>query len=96
VARIYYDIGNLGAMLFNEACCQPPLDFFNTINNSYSSVEPMKAAGLPVFQIPLPTAYGSAPERLPIRTVWFPLSPAWLHREICPIRGISPQTISGT
>jgi hypothetical protein len=60
-AGIYYDIGNLGAMLFNGACCQPPLDFFNTINNSYSSVAAMKAAGLPEFQIPLPTAYGSAP-----------------------------------
>jgi Carboxypeptidase regulatory-like domain/TonB dependent receptor len=60
-AGIYYDLGNLGAMLFNGACCQPPLDFFNTINNSFSSVAAMKAAGLPEFQIPLPTAYGSAP-----------------------------------
>ncbi len=60
-AGIYYDIGNLGALLFNTSCCQPPLDVFTTINNSYSSVAAMKAAGLPEFQIPLPTAYGSAP-----------------------------------
>jgi hypothetical protein len=60
-AGIYYDIGNLGAMLFNGACCQPPLDFFNTINNSFSTVAAMAAAGLPPFQIPLATAYGSAP-----------------------------------
>src|SRR5207237_7000716 len=60
-AGIYYDIGNLGAMLFNGGCCQPPLDFFNTINNPYSSVAAMTAAGLPRFQLPLPIAYGSAP-----------------------------------
>jgi hypothetical protein len=60
-AGIYYDIGNLGAMLFNGGCCQPPLDFFNTINNPFSSVAAMTAAGLPRFQIPLPIAYGSAP-----------------------------------
>src|SRR5438876_215429 len=60
-AGIYYDIANLGALLFNASCCQPPLDVFTTINNSYSSVAAMKAAGLPEFQIPLPTAYGSAP-----------------------------------
>ena len=60
-AGIYYDIGNLGALLFNTSCCQPPLDFFSTINNSYSTVAAMKTAGLPEFQIPLPTAYGSAP-----------------------------------
>ena len=60
-AGIYYDIGNLGAMLFNGGCCQPPLDFFNTINNPYPSVAAMTAAGLPRFQIGLPIAYGSAP-----------------------------------
>src|SRR5499433_2067152 len=60
-AGIYYDIANLGALLFNTSCCQPPLDVFTTINNSYPTVAAMKAAGLPEFQIPLPTAYGSAP-----------------------------------
>jgi hypothetical protein len=60
-AGIYYDIGNLGALLFNTSCCQPPLDVFTTITNSFSTVAAMKAAGLPEFQIPLPTAYGSAP-----------------------------------
>src|SRR5215470_2482874 len=35
-------------------------------------------------------------ERLPIRTVWFLLLPAWLHRGTCPTTGTSPRTISGT
>jgi hypothetical protein len=60
-AGIYYDIGLDGAILFQQACCQPPLDFFNTIINPFSSVAAMVAAGLPIFQIPLPIAYGSAP-----------------------------------
>jgi len=58
---IYYDVATDGAILFQQACCQPPLDFFNTINNSFKDVPSMIAAGLPTFQIPLPIAYGSAP-----------------------------------
>ena len=60
-AGIYYDIGSDGALLFQQACCQPPLDFFNTINNPFGTLAAMKSNGLPPFQIPLPTAYGSAP-----------------------------------
>jgi len=60
-AGIYYDIGNLGALLFQQACCEPPVDFFNTINNSTTTIAQMQAAGFPLFQIPLPIAYGSAP-----------------------------------
>jgi len=60
-AGIYYDIGVDGALLFQQACCQPPLDFFNTIINPFSSVAAMTSAGLPTFQVPLPIAYGSAP-----------------------------------
>ncbi len=60
-AGIYYDIGMDGALLFQQACCEPPLDFFNTIINPFSSVAAMTAAGLPTFQNPLPIAYGSAP-----------------------------------
>jgi hypothetical protein len=60
-AGIYYDIGSDGALLFQLACCQPPLDFFNTINNPFMSIAAMNAANLPPFQIPLPIAYGSAP-----------------------------------
>jgi len=58
---IYYDIGTDGAILFQQACCQPPLDFFNTIINPFSTVALMTANKLPIFQIPLPIAYGSAP-----------------------------------
>jgi hypothetical protein len=60
-AGIYYDIGLFGAILFQQACCQPPLDFFNTIINPFSTVAQMDAAGLPRFQIPLPIAHDSAP-----------------------------------
>jgi hypothetical protein len=51
-AGLYYDIGNLGALAFQQACCEPPLDFFVTTNN---------AAATPpyAFNLPLPTAIGS-------------------------------------
>jgi hypothetical protein len=58
---IYYDISNFGGLLSNIAVSGPPLDFFNTINNSYSTVSAMQAAGYPLFAFPLPIAYGSAP-----------------------------------
>jgi hypothetical protein len=58
---IYYDIPIDGGLLFQQACCQPPLDYFNTVNNPYGTVAAMNANGIPPFQIPLPIAYGSAP-----------------------------------
>jgi hypothetical protein len=65
---IYYDIQTSGAQLFQMACCNPPLDFFNTISNAFTgttagsvttSLASMATAGYPVFQVPLPIAYGS-------------------------------------
>jgi hypothetical protein len=60
-AGIYYDVSNFGGLLSNLACCDPPLDYFLTVNNSFTSVSAMQAAGLPQFAYPLPIAYGSAP-----------------------------------
>jgi hypothetical protein len=59
---IYYDLGNYGALLFQQACCEPPVDFFNTINNSNSTLTATLAQypGTTV-NFPLPIAYGSAP-----------------------------------
>lgn len=58
---IYYDISNFGGLLSNIAVSGPPYDFFNSINNSYTTVAAMQAAGYPQFAFPLPIAYGSAP-----------------------------------
>jgi hypothetical protein len=60
-AGIYYDISNFGGLLSNIAVAEPPLDYFLTINNSYTTVAAMQAAGYPQFAFPLPIAYGSAP-----------------------------------
>ncbi len=49
---LYYDIGNLGALAFQQACCEPPLDFFVTTTNA--ALTPPYA-----FNLPLPTAIGS-------------------------------------
>jgi len=54
---IYYDIGNLGALAFQQACCEPPLDFFVTTTNS--AAKPPLPYGLNLPLLPLPTAIGS-------------------------------------
>ncbi len=58
---IYYDISNFGGLLSNIAVSGPPYDYFDSINNSYTTVAAMQAAGYPLFAFPLPIAYGSAP-----------------------------------
>ncbi len=59
-AGIYYDLGNYGALLFQQACCEPPVDFFNTINNANSTLAAtlIQYPGTTVA-FPLPIAYGS-------------------------------------
>jgi hypothetical protein len=49
---IYYNIGNYGALIFEEACCEPPSDYF-TISTNNLSTPPY------AFAVPLPTAVGS-------------------------------------
>jgi hypothetical protein len=55
-AGIYYDIGNYGSEYLQQACCQPPVNYFVTITNVSSTTVPFP------LSIPFPTSIGSGHE----------------------------------
>ena len=73
---IYYDVSNFGGLVSNVAVSGPPYDYFNSINNSYTTVAAMQAAGYPQFAFPLPIAYGSAAVT-PANPKWCCLDRCW-------------------
>ena len=77
-AGIYYDVSNFGGLFSNLACCDPPLDYFLTVNNSNTTVAAMQAAGYPTICISAAYRLWLSPG-YPEQSEWRGLYSTWRH-----------------